>query len=1709
MFSPNHCSASGRNIINLTGDNRPFHLYACLLSLLLIFAPLPGFAQIGQNPLTRLQQHYPADDIISLSGIWDITLPDGSSSTLHVPGFYVRDRKEGKFNFPNEDGPFWRVLENQPEITYHKTFDVPGHWAEKRQILRIESANFMVRVYLNGVKVGQHVGGYLPFEIDLTPYLSAPSTGNHLKIAMVYNDWAVMDHLGYLAWPTGYYGAAFNLGLTGEVSLLARPSCHVLSQQIHTEIESRSVSIDTRVANPANQSITGQLISVIDETGQILDQRPFTVAAAETAHVQIHSNMPGAKLWSPQAPHLYTLSTRFEADGQAHTRRQRFGFQSFTMEGDHFLLNGVRINLRGDNIVLESESTHFPHYWADYDAWTAIVDSMKALNFNVIRFHQQPAPPWMLDVCDEKGLMVIPESAIFDDFLPRSDKYVANTKLWLKDWVHRDRNHPSIIMWSVWNEILAYSSQKFFVSQVRQWKEAVHEVDPNRLQLYEGDGYSQGLTEIASWHYPWGYPNFWDNVSLYDTFVRMNNVMEATTGERLDLEKPISIGEFEWIAKGDIHPQFERRQAIKVRAFRILGVDDIRPYRLDWSWYPQALTINPYDGHISHQDDIEFLRESMAPVAAFDKDYYAVHWAPALPEAEEGSRLNRTVAVFNDTRSDPQVTLRWRTWTDGTIHDEGVVNLAIPPGEMRETLLDIPVPYVTANRTFHIELATEKSGETLFSERTPFRALDTGKGHPQSIPSLSIDKNGNRFRLSWTPVTQNVEGLETDIAHYVVTRASHPDFSESAIEQVSTVTGTTFEEDVSQHLAQSRGTAFYRVYAVDTEGLRAAPSPIYGFSNTPITVQHGDHFHHVPLLFEPERSADRLLQLIPGATDIVQWDAATQAFRPYNNATDNFMVQAGGTFFIQTAQSTVWTQFGKLAQTASTFHAASPTSAHTLTVPLARKGPIQAAQLMHEIEGSDAVALWDEINQGFQQYIPRIPNSAFQIQAGEACFIHTPSASAWTPSTAKNNTLPAPSTTLAGHAIFHTAAAMVRHTTGGFPDQVTFTAHIIGRESEVLTESSPGCGYDAETGYCYVQCAHFTTPWQAGDRLLLKLNMGAGLAGETVIMLNAASAVNFGSEIVLNPPLREITLHSVPEGLTLVVDGAAYITPYETQWAHGSQHRLVASRMIDVSEVSRHRFMHWNTSAEDTLNLVVGSEDIDLVATYQSEHYVEIASPYGTVSGSGWYTAGSDVTFSLSPTFIGDAQNRQTFTGWTGVGDNAYTGEESSTTLRVNGPVLQTAQWLTEHYLSLSLTPEDGGQVSPPPPGLWAAHGADVVLTATPEMGHQFLFVAWQGDRYSQNNPFTVSMDSALSVTAHFQNSDEKPPQWTALYPTPGALAVPVNAPVSLSVTDPAPGSGIALERLSVNCNEIPMITNGAPTPPYTVSWTDSLFSLSLKGRLNAESEALVLFQLSAGDQGTPSNIGDSTYAIQTGTSRLEAVTPWQVDDQGGDFSLDEQHASCQIPAAVLSQSTSLYTASVTEVPAMPENCRQTGSVTYWGPDGIQLPDSVTLKIPYTQAMLNTAQIAHVSELKIYRYNTVTAGWTTMHVDRLTSDHLYVKTVELGLFTAAGTVNTAVDDALSPTDTWQLSPCYPNPFNGQTVITVNVPAPAQPATITIYDCTGRKVIALLDEGVIPAGSQRFMWQGNDEQGNQVASGMYLVVLMAGRIRITQKVLYLR
>jgi beta-galactosidase len=335
-------------------------------------------------------------------------------------------------------------------VAYRKILHVPAAWRDGSVLLEFEGVYMNAEVMVNGNVAILHPYGYTSFLVDIKPYLLF---GAENEIAVVVNNSAQPNSRWYSG--TGIYRHVW-LRRGGEISI--RPwGVFVTTPDVSPA--AAKVAVSTEVTNAG-----GVPAKVVLRT-TVLDPDGKPVGAAETAlevpggatiAVDQGLTVADARLWSVDTPHLYSLiSEVLGGSGVLDAETTKFGIRSIAVDAkDGFRLNGETLKLRGGCV-------HHDHGLlgaASYDrAEGRKVELLKASGFNAIRCAHNPPAPALLDACDRLGMLVINET--FDCW--RMAKNPNDYHLYFEDWwqrdtestVRRDRNHPSVIMWSIGNEV--------------------------------------------------------------------------------------------------------------------------------------------------------------------------------------------------------------------------------------------------------------------------------------------------------------------------------------------------------------------------------------------------------------------------------------------------------------------------------------------------------------------------------------------------------------------------------------------------------------------------------------------------------------------------------------------------------------------------------------------------------------------------------------------------------------------------------------------------------------------------------------------------------------------------------------------------------------------------------------------------------------------------------------------------------------------------------------------------------------------------------------------------------------------------------------------------------------------------------------------------------------------------------------------------------
>lgn len=360
---------------------------------------------------------------------------------------------------------------------YAKIIQPPEGWRGKKVLVEFEGVYMNAEVWLNENYLGRHPYGYTTFTFDLTPYLNIGEE-NLLRVKV---DNAAQ---GNSRWYSGS-------GIYRPVWLYVANPVHVAhwGEYITTPAVSKKKAVVRVQTSVENESDTKQAITVFS---RIYDPQNALAAQAE----QHGSIEPGSRqvftkdvsvstpaLWSPDSPNLYRLETEIQVGGKTvDTASTTFGIRSIEYSGEKgFLLNGQETKMKGgcvhhDNGVMGAAS--FPR------SEERKVELLKASGYNAVRCAHNPPAPSFLDACDRLGMLVMDES--FDCW--REGKNPYDYHMFFDDWwerdtesmLLRDRNHPSVVIWSVGNEVMERDGRGNGAEIARMLADKVRSLDPTR-----------------------------------------------------------------------------------------------------------------------------------------------------------------------------------------------------------------------------------------------------------------------------------------------------------------------------------------------------------------------------------------------------------------------------------------------------------------------------------------------------------------------------------------------------------------------------------------------------------------------------------------------------------------------------------------------------------------------------------------------------------------------------------------------------------------------------------------------------------------------------------------------------------------------------------------------------------------------------------------------------------------------------------------------------------------------------------------------------------------------------------------------------------------------------------------------------------------------------------------------------------------------------
>ena len=400
----------------------------------------------SRNPEERPADFYREDydvsgwDKITVPGNWQM---QGFGTPIYTNMTYPFQRNRPSVT--GEPPKDWTAYENRNPVGSYVTFiDVSKDMLKQNLILHFGGVHSAFYVWINGQKVGYSQNSMSPAEFDVTPYLH---TGRNRLAVEVYR------------WSDGSYLEDQDMwrlsGIFRSVELWVRPLVHIADYKVtavpNKDFTKAEVTADIAICNTGKKKAKNVNVS-FNIDGNTLNHQLSTLNSKDTTHIQLTYLMNNPKLWSAEKPNLYPFSIEL---GEEHFD-YHLGVKRVECVGEVFKINGKNVKLRGVN-----RHDHHPltGRYVDDATYEQDLRLMKQANINFLRTSHYPDREYLYELCDRWGIYVMDEANQESHGYGYANHEMGEDPAWRNahvdravSLVQRDKNHPSVILWSMGNE---------------------------------------------------------------------------------------------------------------------------------------------------------------------------------------------------------------------------------------------------------------------------------------------------------------------------------------------------------------------------------------------------------------------------------------------------------------------------------------------------------------------------------------------------------------------------------------------------------------------------------------------------------------------------------------------------------------------------------------------------------------------------------------------------------------------------------------------------------------------------------------------------------------------------------------------------------------------------------------------------------------------------------------------------------------------------------------------------------------------------------------------------------------------------------------------------------------------------------------------------------------------------------------------------------
>ena len=704
---------------------------------------------------------------LPLGGLWEVTRDDEQ-----MPGEVAAPIKDlpahpfwGAIAVPSDKNVARPDLMLAHRLWYRTKVSIPKEAAGRSFFLTFPQNNLNTTVYVNGVYCGFDKNPLARVQIDVSKgikpgaineicvgvrdawYGRSRDPNNPMKLRRTFNLPEKFFHDGFqeLAYPIWNQSQS---GILQTPTLTAAGGVYASDVFVKTSVEKMEATFDVTVFNPTDHDADGLMAFMVcdkpNSLGKMFEGENFNVPAGQQKTFEVTRPFKDAMLWWPDQPKLYTVRTMLLMNhAVADAQETTFGFRQWTIDGIHFKLNGIPF-----------------HGWCDQHAqddpasWLAF---QRKTHQQMMRFWGTEwmgmSPDAALDFFDKNGVVVRRSGVLDGEAIgyhadepdPAMRKLYGDSPIKMDlilNWrdqvcaqVKGERNHPSVMIWSIENEWLYINCinlygglMDLFEAEETKTAQAVQQVDPTRPVMCDGGAACKAQTlPVCGNHYIGG------PLPEYPGLAYGPNVDGGGRGRwQWDQKRPRFAGE-DWFIAGN-HPEFScigGSAALTGKTASLPAAGKlIRILQEGYRWADYGA----WDFWMNSTDADGSQYIGFSPRAALVREWNYTFGS--------GQQATRTVALFNDTHDPEPITFAWKLTVDGKMaaSQSHVYNIA--PGGREIVHVVLPLPNVARRTTAQWTLSLSVGAKEVFQDVKPLSILATTPQatRPQGLAGLTADQ---------------------------------------------------------------------------------------------------------------------------------------------------------------------------------------------------------------------------------------------------------------------------------------------------------------------------------------------------------------------------------------------------------------------------------------------------------------------------------------------------------------------------------------------------------------------------------------------------------------------------------------------------------------------------------------------------------------------------------------------------------------------------------------------------------------------------------------------------------------------------------------------------------------------------------------------------------------------------------------------------------